>query len=164
MRRLLVAPLVALACACTSSGLQDPRTLAQPDADYFRCQVQPILAKSCAAFACHGSGLRYFRVFARNRLRSSGTEADRNAALRPEELQANYDAARAFVDASDPDHSFLLMKPLDGSAGGWFHRGAQIFGEGNVFMTTDDPDYQVLSQWVHGAPGDPACIEPGSAQ
>ena len=161
---LLLVPLVVLVCACTASGLEDPRTLARPDMAYFRCKVQPVLAKSCAMFACHGDARRYFRVFARNRLRSAGTEADRNAQLRPEELQSNYDAARAFIDTSDPDHSFLLTKPLDTSAGGWFHRGAEIFGSGNVFVSKSDPDFQTLTAWVHGAQENPTCVEPGSTQ
>jgi len=157
-------PLLLLAGACTAQGMSDPRNLAAPDQAYFRCQVQPVLAKSCATFACHGDARRYFRVFARNRLRSAGTEADRNAPLRPEELQSNYDAARAFIDTGDPDHSFLLMKPLDASAGGWYHRGSFIFGQGNVFASAGDPDFQTLSAWVHGAQEDPSCIEPGSNQ
>jgi hypothetical protein len=166
IREVFLRLAVAGACAsaCTAQGLSDPRALAQPDLAYFRCKVQPVLAKSCAAFLCHGDGRRFFRVFARNRLRSAGTEADRNAPLRAEELQANYDAARAFIDPGDPDHSFLLMKPLDASAGGWFHRGAQIFGQGNVFASQQDPDYQTLSGWVRGAQGDPTCVEPGSSQ
>jgi hypothetical protein len=166
MKAWLLPPLAAIACACacTTPGLEDTRALAQPDAAYFRCKVQPVLAKSCAAFACHGDARRFFRVFARNRLRSSGTEAGRNALLRPEELQSNFDAARAFIDGGDADHSLLLMKPLDARAGGWFHRGSEIFGQGNVYLSTDEPDYQVLSAWVHGAQGDPTCVEPGSMQ
>jgi hypothetical protein len=164
MPRALFVSLAVLACACTVSGLEDPRTLAQPDMAYFRCKVQPVLAKSCAMFVCHGDAHRFFRVCARNRLRSAGTEADRNAPLRSEELQSNYDAARAFVDTVDPDHSFLLMKPLDTGAGGWFHRGAEIFGGGNVFVSRSDPDFQTLTAWVHGAQENPTCVEPGSTQ
>jgi hypothetical protein len=134
------------------------------DEAYFRCRVQPVLAKSCGAFACHGDGMRYFRVFARNRMRLAGAESDRNAKLRPEELSANFDAARAFVDTSNPDSSLLLLKPLDASSGGYFHRGATIFGAGNVFSSKDDPDFKTLTAWANGEKGDPSCIEPGSTQ
>ncbi len=155
--------ITALLCATACTRLDAPRPTPQLDPSYFRCQVQPVLVRSCAALACHGNGERYFRLFGRNRMRSSGGEADRNLPLRPEELQANFDAAAARVDPDNPDQSFLLRKPLDARAGGWFHRGAEIFGQGNVFLSTDDPDYVTLQSWVLGAKEDSSCIEPGSS-
>jgi len=139
--------------------LDQPRSLPSLDEPYFRCRVQPILGRSCAAFACHGDGLRYFRVFARNRLRMTGKEGDRNAALSDAERAANFESARAMIDGD-----FLLRKPLASEVGGYFHRGAEIFGEGNVFADTNDPDYRTLAAWLSGAKEDPACIEPGSDQ
>src|SRR5262249_15338038 len=132
------------------------------DEPYFRCRVHPVLAKSCAAFACHGDGRRFFRVYARNRLRLGGTEADRNAFLTADERTANYDAARALVDPSHPHASPLLLKPLELAAGGSFHRGAEIYAGGNVSATRDDPDFQALARWIDGAQEDPGCIERGS--
>ncbi len=156
-----------LAVAAALAGCQvadPPRQPAALDEPYFRCRVQPVLAKSCAAFACHGDGRRFFRVYARNRLRLGGDEAGRNARLSDGERAANFASARAFVDAQDPAHSLLLQKPLEMAAGGYFHRGAEIFGGGNVFATRDDPDWRTLDKWVGGATDDPACVEPGSDQ
>ena len=150
---------LALVLLVGCQALDQPRPLPVLDDAYFRCRVQPILARSCAAFACHGDGLRYFRVFARNRLRRSGTEAERNAALTDPERAANFESARAMIDGD-----FLLRKPLAAEAGGYFHRGAEIFGQGNVFAGANDPDYRTLAAWVGGAREDPACIEPGSDQ
>jgi hypothetical protein len=147
---------------CASCGLDEPQPVSHLDQAFFRCDVQPLLVKSCAALACHGSGVRYLRLFGRNRMRWQGGESDRNAPLRQEELQANFDAASAMVDPSDPDQSFLLRKPLDVRKGGWFHGGAEMFGQGNVFVSTADPDFVTLRSWVHGATEDPSCIEPGS--
>ena len=159
MRRAALLALCLLGC---QSGLDATRPPPALDEPYFRCKVQPVLAKSCAMFACHGDGRRFFRVFARNRLRLGGVEKDRNGLLRPEERSANLAAARAMVDPDAPARSLLLLKPLESSAGGEFHRGATLYGAGNVFPSRDDPDFKVLDSWVHGATEDASCIEPGS--
>lgn len=136
------------------------------DEAYFRCRVQPVLTKDCSMFACHGDGRRYFRVYARNRLRYQlSGEAQRNALMTLAERTANFDAARAFVDENSPSDSLLLKKPLAQSAGGYFHRGETIYNRGNVFLTRDDPEYKALAAWiVDGAKEDPNCVEPGSDQ
>jgi hypothetical protein len=146
------------------AGLDDGLAPAQLDEPFFRCRVQPVLTQSCAAFACHGDGRRFFRVFARNRLRLGGTEADRNAFLNEGERGYNYASASALVVPGRPDESLLLRKPLDEGAGGYFHQGAHIFGGGDVFLDREDGDYQVIAQWIEGATEDPSCIEPGSDQ
>lgn len=171
MRRLrITCPItlatVGLTLAVAVAGCQRDLTADAPpsalDEPYFRCKVQPVLTKSCAAFACHGNGVRYFKLFARNRLRLGGDEAQRNSPLKPAERAWNIDAARAMVDPSSPDTSWLLRKPLEASEGGYYHSGATIFAKGNVFPSRKDPDFIVLEKWIHGEKEDPACIEPGS--
>lgn len=154
------------ACQPDFNVAVSPATLDEP---YFRCRVQPVLTKTCGMFACHGAdgtsgtNARYFRLYGRSRLRFAGTtEAARNSTMTAQERTANFVAARALVDTQNPDQSLLLMKPLDQSAGGWFHRGAELYGQGDVFLSVDDPDFRVLSAWVHGGKDDPTCIEPGS--
>jgi len=146
------------------SGFDAPLVGAAVDEPYFRCRVQPILTRSCAALACHGDGRRYYRVFARNRLRLAGDESTRNRALADAERRANFVAAGVLVDPATPAQSWLLTKPLESTAGGLYHRGALIFDGGNVFTTRDDPDFQTLLAWAGGAKEDPACVEPGSDQ
>lgn len=145
--------------------------LAPPPLDraYFRCRIQPVLTRSCSMFACHGAdgtsgtNSRYFRVYARSRLRAPGIpEAMRNSTFTSAEYEANFTAAGDLVDVSAPDDSLLLQKPLDQSAGGFFHRGADLYGQGDVFLTKTDPDFVLLSAWANGAKEDPKCIEPGS--
>ncbi len=158
---VVACALSALVAGCRSD-LETPRKEAALDEAYFRCKVQPVLTKSCAAFACHGDAKRFFRVFGRNRLRLQGSEAQRNAPLTDAERRNNFEAARAFVVADDPGKSLLLLKPLDQSAGGYYHGGATLFDQGDVFLSKDDPDYRILIDWVLGAKDDPACVEPGS--
>jgi hypothetical protein len=159
MRRFAVAALLLAAC---QSGLDQAHPLPVLDEPYFRCNVQPILTQDCGAFACHGDGRRYFRLFGRERLRLGGTEATRSSALTADERASNFDNARGMVDAKNPAASLLLLKPLEQAAGGYYHRGALIFNGGNVFADTSDPDFKKLAAWVNGAVDDPACIEPGS--
>lgn len=158
--RLVTACVLLLLAGCRAD-LSDPAPLPALDEPYFRCRVQPVLTRSCSAFACHGDGRRFFRVFARNRLRLGGTEAERNAFLRADERAYNFDSARAVVNAADPSQSLLLRKPLETTAGGYYH-GATLRGTSDVFAGEDDPDFKVLSAWVHGEKEDPACVEPGS--
>lgn len=44
----------------------------------------------------------------------------------------------------------LLLKPLDSRSGGYIHDGASIYGEGDVFVSTDDPGYKILEAWIGG--------------
>ena len=110
-----------------------------------------MLAKNCSQLACHGATARYFRIYARNRLRDDNDEAGRNAVMREAERAHNYDAARAFVDLAHPDRSLLLRKPLEQAADGLFHRGATLYGGTDVFPDPTDPEYQVIAQWIDGA-------------
>ena len=161
-RCLLALTLLLTETAC-QGGLTDEAPLPSSlDEAFFRCRVQPILTKSCAAFACHGDVRRYYHLFARSRLRLGGGEEQRNAPLSAEERAFNYNATRAVVDLGAPDESLLLKKPLDASAGGYYHGGAVLYGKGDVFLKSDDPDFKVLSRWIRGEKEDPACIEPGS--
>ncbi len=150
----------ALGC---QTGLTDEAPFSSKlDEAYFRCRVQPIVTKSCAALACHGDVQRYYHVFGRNRLRLGGGEEQRNAALSVQERAFNYNATRAIVNVATPKESYLLLKPLESAAGGYYHGGETLFKKGNVYLNRDDPDFKTLEKWVNGEKEDPACIEPGS--
>lgn len=159
MRAAIVLVVIAAGC---QDNLDAPRMLAELDRPYFDCRVQPVLTKYCSQQACHGDPARYFRIYARNRLRDGGDETERNAFMRGEERAHNFEAARAFVDLQRPDRSLLLIKPLEQDAGGAFHRGATMYSGVNVFADTIDPDYQIIAQWIGGATESPTCQEPGS--
>jgi hypothetical protein len=153
------AALLALVlAACAQEGLEAPETLAPLDADYFRCEVQPVLAARCAFFACHGSATRPFRLYARNRLRLDVPAAERDTPLRPSEVAFNYDSSRAIAgDARRP--ALLLLKPLDESAGGYVHVGATLYGRGDVFLDVDDPGYEKIAAWIGGATAPSDCVD-----
>jgi len=154
----LRAALIFLALtACTE--VNPPAPQPQVDEAFFRCDVQPVVTKWCSSFACHGDARRYFHVFARNRLRAQGTEAERNAPLTQEEMTSNFESARAMLA-----DGLLTKKPLEQDAGGYFHRGATLFGEGNVFASENDPEWRVLNDWAAGKKEDPTCVELGSTQ
>jgi len=164
-RALFVLASLAVAGASSAgcqSGLADKAPLPTGlDEAYFRCAVQPILTKNCSTFACHGTPDRYFRIYARNRLRYGiATESQRNSFLNAQERQLNYDAARAFIDVNVVDDSLLLKKPLEADAG-----GATLLGTSNVFPKVDGGEYKILVKWASGEKAkDPQCIEPGSDQ
>lgn len=162
MNHLVV--LVAVTAGC-QADLDAPAALPALDRPYFDCKVQPVLTKNCGQLACHGApdpDRRYFRLYGRNRLRADLDEAKRNATLSADERTHNYDAARALADPADPDASLLLRKPLEASAGGYFHRGATLYLAGNVFADKTDPEYQIIAAWIDGATEVPTCQEPGA--
>ena len=110
---------------------------------------------------------RFFRIYARNRLRLGVGPLELNRPLREEEVRANYDATRALVDSLDtPEESMMIRKPLESSQGGYYHGATRIFrGAGaNVFASREDPGFQKLLSWSEGAYGDPNCEDPGSGR
>ncbi|MFT3770038.1 MAG: hypothetical protein QM820_31810 [Minicystis sp.] len=160
---LLALPVTAVVLGGCEKGLTDPAALPDLDEAYFRCHVQPILSKNCATFACHGTADRYYRLFARNRLRYGiSGEDQRNSPLNDAERKHNYDATRGFVDVDKHDDSLILRKPLESDAGGYYH-GATKLGTSNVFPTIESAEYKVILKWIQGEKEkDQQCIEPGS--
>lgn len=161
MIRELFACLAFAGLVGCEPDLTSDRSKPELDKNYFRCKVQPVLVKSCGAFLCHADSARFFRVFGRNRLRYGLPAEDRNTPLEDREIDWNYESARAFVDLDAPDRSLLLMKPLDQSAGGYYHGGATEYSKGDVFLSTDEADYQILARWIDGETEADECVEPG---
>jgi hypothetical protein len=165
---LCAAPAVVALGGC-EKGLTDAAPLPELDEAYFRCHVQPILSKNCATFACHGTPERYYRLYARNRLRYGiAGEHERNSLLRPEERKHNYDATRAFVDVDEAEGSLILRKPLESDAGGLYH-GATKIGMSNVWPDMTVTEYKTVYKWIKGEKElDPKCgcncNEPGELQ
>lgn len=76
-----------------------------------------------------------------------------------EEIRQSYDRARSMIDPSNPGYSLLLRKPLASSAGGAGHKGDDSLGR-NVYLTTADPNYQILRAWVLALPPDAGVAAP----
>ncbi|MBK9776565.1 MAG: hypothetical protein IPP62_09430 [bacterium] len=134
-RRALPIGLVLAAGCHTANPVTPPPpgggTAYIYDEAEFAASVAPVFtSRGCDTLDCHGGGIR--GTFA---LSPAG---DKNFAFDFEQavLQANGD---------DPAASPLLLKPLAVTAGGTAHAG---HGDGGIFTTTADPDYQVILAWI----------------
>ena len=166
----LVAGGLAALAGC-EKGLTDAAPPPPLDEAFFRCHVQPILSKNCATFSCHGTPERYFRLYARNRLRLGiASEAQRNSKMNADERKHNFDAARAFIDVDHAEDSLILKKPVEMDAGGWYH-GATKLGTSNIWPNVNQTEYRTIYKWIKGEKENdptcgcgPGCMEPGENQ
>lgn len=155
VERCLVA-LLLVGGACAQDGLDNIAADSSAlDAEFFRCQVQPILTKTCAFMDCHGNDERPLRVYAEQRFRLGVTY---EIPFTRAELDANFAAIAGFVEGAQEGTSLLTEKPLDARFGGGFHRGRNQYGEDDVFLSRDDPDYQTLVKFARGEVETPGCI------
>jgi hypothetical protein len=147
--------LVALLAGCVQEGLEQAQPAPALDAEFFRCNVQPVLAARCSFAACHGSNQRPLRVFAVQRMRLEVPWTAMTTPLTADELAANYRSAIGF--AADGDAALLLRKPLDVTAGGSYHEGRELYGGDDVFLAEEDPGYQLLRRWIDGETAAAGC-------
>jgi hypothetical protein len=153
----MVKLLLVLAFAGCATDLDAPAQVTPLDREYFRCNVQPVIEARCSFPACHGSARRPFQMYGVGRMRY-GVGWDRpTAPLTQKELDDNFVVASGFTTTTGTGEAWLLAKPLDTSAGGYFHRGATLYGNGDVFMTRADTGYQMLANWIAGSSAQPSC-------
>ena len=74
------------------------------------------------------------------------TETSDGGAWTEAQSRRNYEMVTQLVNASDPESSRFLLKPLAPVAGGLRHTG------GNYWDSTQDPEYQVLLDWIGTLP------------
>jgi hypothetical protein len=153
----MVKVLAIALAGCVASGLDAPAPATTLDRDYFRCNVQPVLGARCAFSACHGTQRRPFTIYAPGRERYQVGWDQPTAPITPYELEANFGIASGFTTTSATGEAWLLVKPLATRAGGYYHRGADLYGSENVFVTADDPGYQLLASWIAGQAADASC-------
>jgi hypothetical protein len=151
MMRALGLACLLLCCAC---GEDTPElTLQTPDRMRFDTEVYPVLLRDCAFSACHASGDRFFQVFGPGRVRLEQGINPLEPAT-PLELSHAYDRARSMIDATAPEESLLLRKPLASAAGGTGHEGVDDHGR-NVYQSKMEPGWIVIHQWALGLPSVP---------
>jgi hypothetical protein len=151
----MVRYLIVLATACAVDNA--PAPAASLDREFFRCNVQPVLAARCAFPACHGSVRRPLSIYAPGRERYQVGWDQPTAAITQYELDANFGIASGFTTTTATGDAWLLIKPLATSAGGYYHRGADLFGSEDVFVTKQDAGYQILANWIAGQTAPASC-------
>jgi len=136
---IAIAVVVAVSGACSSGA----RAQSAPslDYDFFKSRVEPVFLKKRAGHTrcvvCHAESNNAFRL---EKL------APGEKSWNEEQSRRNFATVSKLVTAGDPATSRLLMQPLAPEAGGnVFHSG------GRQFASKQDPDYQVLAQWISGA-------------
>jgi hypothetical protein len=153
---LVRASLVVLA-GCVASGIDAPAPSVALDRELFRCNVQPVLAARCAFPACHGTQRRPLSLYAPGRQRYQVGWDRPTEPITAFELDANFGIASGFTTTTATGEPWLLAKPLAVGAGGYYHRGADLFGSEDVFVTEADPGYQLLAGWIAGQTASPDC-------
>jgi len=148
--------LVVVVAGCVTN-LDAPAPPVALDRAYFRCDVQPVLAARCAFPACHGSARRPLAIYAPGRERYQVGWDRPTEGVTPYELDANFAIASGFATTTATGEPWLLAKPLATRAGGYYHRGADLYGGDDVFLTKDDPGYQLLAGWIAGASAPAGC-------
>jgi len=151
--------VLLLSSACVQDGLdRQAEERVQLDSHFYRCQVQPLVTKSCAFMDCHGNDERPLRIYAEQRFRINPDWIDYEDVITEAELAANLRAMEGFVEGADGPGSLLTEKPLDARFGGRYHRGRDLYGVDDVFLSRDDADYKVLREFAAGAVDTPDCV------
>ena len=155
-----VGILVGLGPPSEGLGLAEPlqtSTDPSPDGatlqvpfDYYRQNIEPLFLRprgypgtagaQAACIMCH-----VWQTNVRFSLEEP-TQTPDGGAWTEEQSRRNYDVVTQLVNASDPESSRFLLKPLAQVAGGLPHTG------GEHWDSTQDPEYQVLLDWIRTLP------------
>ncbi len=155
-----VGILVGLGPTSESSGLAEPLqasnqpstdgAMQQAPFDYYRQNIEPLFLRprgypgstrgQAACVMCH-----VWQTSVRFSLEEP-TETPDGGAWTEEQSRRNYEVVTQRVNASDPESSRFLLKPLAQAAGGLPHTG------GNHWASTEDPEYQVILDWIRALP------------
>ncbi len=124
------------------SSLPADRYAAKPepplDFDFFRACVQPVFANAREGHIkcsnCHAAGLIGFAPLAQD-----------GRAWNDQEAKRAFSTISRLIIAGNPEQSRFLLKPLHPDGGGSYtHNGPRRWPSRN------DPEFQMLSQWVRG--------------
>ena len=131
---ILLAGLVAIAAPVAAQ--QKPAL----DFDFYRSRVEPVfLAKKeghTRCVVCHAEANNNFRL---EKLSAGGRWTE-------EQSRKNFEMVSKLVNPGDAETSLLTKHPLAPEAGGHaYHSG------GRQFASKDDPDWNILVQFVNGA-------------
>ena len=139
----IAAALLMAASSAVAQSRKAPEFLASPALDFesYRTRVEPIFLKRRPGHArcivCHASDNRAFRLLPLSPGSATWTE---------EQSRRNFENVSNLVVPGSPASSPLLLHPLAAEAGGdRFHSG------GRQFTSQNDPDWQIVAEWVRQA-------------
>ena len=128
------------------------------DFEFYRTNIEPIFttprggftAGSVACAACHT-----WQATTPLKLESLETDANGGVFWTEEQSRRNFEIVSRLVTPGDPDSICLLRKPLAADAGGvGSHTG------GTYWESKDDPEWQVMAEWVRRASATAAAPAP----
>jgi hypothetical protein len=130
-----------LAMAAMPVGAQPKPTPKPLDYEFYKARVEPIFLKKKAGHTrcvvCHAEANNFFKLEALPKGAKNWTD---------EQSRRNYEMTSKLATPGQPMVSRLLMHPLAPEGGGdVFHSG------GRQFMSTKDPDWKAMAEWINGA-------------
>ena len=136
----LVFTVSCVAIASGEIGAQ-PKPAPQLDYAFYKARVEPIFLKKkdghTRCVVCHAESYNFLKFEPLEKGAKSWTE---------EQSRKNFDTVSKLVTPGQPLISRLLTHPLAPEGGGdVFHSG------GRQFMSTKDPDWKAMAEWVNGA-------------
>ncbi len=142
------------------SSTAGPESIAPPqealDFEFYRDNVEPIFMKSRGDFLPPEPGdpacVMCHTWQTNTPLKLEPLEEDGNGGVfwTEEQSRLNFEVVSRLVVPGDPENSRFLRKPLVARAGGTVsHTG------GKFWTSQDDPEWQVIAEWVRNAAGSP---------
>ena len=136
----LVFTVSCMAIASNEIGAQ-PKPAPQLDYDFYKARVEPIFLKKkdghTRCVVCHSESNNFLKFEPLPKGAKAWTD---------EQSRRNYETVSKLATPGQPMMSRLLMHPLAPEGGGdVFHSG------GRQFMSTKDPDWKAMAEWINGA-------------
>jgi hypothetical protein len=136
--------ILAQAPAVAPAGVTAPRA---GDVESFRTTIEPIFMRDrggtmpgyAACVMCHT-----WQTSLRFALETPATDAGWSA----DQSRRNFEMITQLVNTRTPENSWLLLKPLEPSAGGLGHTG------GTYWKSRQDPEYQAVVNWIRSLPAE----------
>jgi hypothetical protein len=146
--------ILAQAPAVAPAGVTAPRA---GDVESFRTTIEPIFMRDrggtmpgyAACVMCHT-----WQTSLRFALETPATDAGWSA----DQSRRNFEMITQLVNTRTPENSWLLLKPLEPSAGGLGHTG------GTYWKSRQDPEYQAVVNWIRSLPAERYVPAPAPAR
>jgi mono/diheme cytochrome c family protein len=127
------------------------------DFEFYRENIEPVFTRPRGGYDAGGTACINCHTWqATTPLKLQPLQLVDGRAQWPEALsRRNFEVVSRLVVPGDPDASRLLRKPLRASAG-----GASRHTGGGFWESKDDPEWQLMAEWVRAAPRQAAAPAP----